>query len=181
MLDTQIELRLFYAQLARLSGSRVFATAGTVEKCLACQRLGAELAVNYREVDFGEVVRAATDGRGVDVILDMVGAPYLQPNLDLLALDGRLVVIGLMGGAKAEVSLATLMSRRLVLTGSTLRARAVAEKGAIADAVKANVWPWVADGSFRPVVHARFPLDDVGEAHRVMEESRHIGKLLLTT
>ena len=168
-------------QLARLSGSRVFVTAGTVEKCSACQRLGAELAVNYREVDFGEAVRAATDGRGVDVILDMVGAPYLQPNLDLLAPGGRLVVIGLMGGAKAEVSLATLMSRRLVLTGSTLRARAVAEKGAIAAAVKDNVWPWVADGSFRPVVYARFPLDDVGEAHRMMEESSHIGKLLLTT
>ena len=125
-------------QLARLSGSRVFATAGTVEKCSACQRLGAELAVNYREVDFGEVVRAATDGRGVDVILDMVGAPYLQPNLDLLALDGRLVVIGLMGGAKAEVSLATLMSDHLISL-ARLRAFALVPTSSCACAIASGV------------------------------------------
>lgn len=168
-------------QLARLSGVRVFATAGSAEKCQACEKLGAERAINYRDEDFAEVVRTATDGRGVDVILDMVGGAYLQRNLDTLATEGRLVLIGLMRGAKSEVNLAKLMSRRLTLTGSTLRSRSVAQKGAVVDAVRERVWPWVEDGRFAPVIHARFPLDQAAEAHRLMESSRHIGKILLTT
>lgn len=166
-------------QLARLSGARVFATAGSDEKCAACERLGAERAFNYRTEDFAEGTKAATDGRGADVILDMVGAPYLQPNLKTLAPEGRLVLIGLMGGAKAEVDLLQLMSRRLIVTGSTLRSRAVAEKGAITEAVRDRVWPWVSDGSFEPQIHAVFPLEAAAEAHGVMESSQHIGKLLL--
>ena len=167
-------------QLARLSGARVFATAGSVAKCQACEKLGAERAINYRDEDFTEVVRTATDGHGVDVILDMVGGAYLQRNLDALATDGRLVLIGLMSGATSEVNLATLMSRRLTLTGSSLRARSVEQKGAVVDAVRERVWPWVEDGQFTPVIHSRFPLDQAAEAHRLMESSGHIGKILLT-
>ena len=166
-------------QLARLSGADVFATAGTAEKCAACERLGATRAFNYRESEFADALQAATGGRGVDVILDMVGGPYLGPNLSSLAVEGRLVLIGLMGGATAEIDLAAVMSRRLVLTGSTLRSRAVAQKAAIANAVQAKVWPWIADARFQLVVHATFSLDDAAEAHRAMEASSHIGKLLL--
>ena len=166
-------------QLARLSGARVFATAGTAEKCGACERLGAERAINYRREEFEQAVKAATDGRGVDLILDIIGAPYLAQNLDSLAPEGRLVLIGLMGGAVGEVNLSRLMSGRLFVTGSTLRSRGEAEKGAISDAVRERVWPWLADSSFHPVVHATFSLDEAAEAHRMMEDSRHIGKLLL--
>ena len=166
-------------QLARLWGAEVFATAGTEEKCAACERLGATRAINYRETEFSQAVRAATDGHGVDVILDMVGGPYLKSNLESLAVEGRLVVIGLMGGATAEIDLAALMTRRLMVTGSTLRSRSVSRKAAITDAVRAQVWPWIADARFRPVVHERFALADAAEAHRTMEASRHIGKLLL--
>ena len=167
-------------QLARLVGARVLVTAGSGDKCAACVDLGADRAINYRESDFAAEVKDATDGRGVDVILDMVGGSYLAANLDSLAKDGRVVVIGLMGGTRAEVNLATLMSRRLFLTGSTLRARSVAEKSAVREAVQKHVWPWVTDGSFRPVVSARFPLDQVTQAHQLMESSQHIGKILLT-
>ena len=146
-------------QLARLSGARVFATAGSDEKCAACERLGAERAVNYRTGNFAAAIEAATQGRGVDVILDMVGAPYLQPHLDTLALEGRLVLIGLMGGAKAELNLLQLMSRRLSVTGSTRRSRAVAEKAALTEAVRASVWPWVSDGQFEPQIHKVFPFE----------------------
>ena len=166
-------------QLARLSGAEVFATAGTADKCAACERLGARRAINYRETEFAQELRGATDSRGVDVILDMVGGPYLRPNLESLAVEGRLVLIGLMGGATTEIDLAALMSRRLVLTGSTLRSRSVTQKAAIADAVRARVWPWIVDGRFLPVVHATFPMDAAAEAHRTMEASGHIGKLLL--
>ena len=113
------------------------------------------------------------------MILDMVGGPYVEPNLRSLAVEGRLVLIGLMGGARAEVNLATLMSRRQVLTGSTLRSRSVVQKGALRDVVLERVWPWIAEGRFQPVVHARVPIEDVAEAHRLMESSRHIGKILL--
>ena len=166
-------------QLASLFGARVFATAGTAAKCAACTELGAERAINYREEDFVEVLRDATGGRGVDLILDMVGGPYVRPNLDSLALEGRLVLIALMEGAQAEVNLAALMSRRLTLTGSTLRSRSVAQKAAIAAELHARVWPRFASGELRPVIHATFPLADAAEAHRVMESSAHIGKLLL--
>lgn len=165
--------------LARLRGARVFATAGTDEKCTACTALGADLAINYREQDFVGVVREATEGRGVDVILDMVGGAYLQRNVDSLALEGRLVIIALMEGASAEVNLAALMSKRLTVTGSTLRARRVDQKAAVARAVREHVWPHVAGGRLRPTIHATYPLADAAEAHRVMQSSRHIGKLLL--
>ena len=166
-------------QLAKLFGARVFATAGSAEKCDACTGLGADLAINYREQDFTEVVREATDGRGVDVILDMVGGAYLQRNIDSLALEGRLVIIALMEGAKAEANLGTLMSRRLTVTGSTLRARRVDQKAAVARALREQVWPRIAAGDLRPVIQATFPLAEASEAHRVMQSSRHIGKLLL--
>ena len=166
-------------QLATAFGSRVFVTAGSAEKCAACTALGAEAAVNYREADFVEAVRDAAGGLGVDVILDMVGQQYLQRNLELLKPEGRLVIIALMSGAAGEMNLATLMTRRLTVTGSTLRARSVEQKGAVAAAVRERVWPLVETGRVRPVVHRRFPLSRAGEAHRLMESSTHIGKLLL--
>ena len=165
--------------IARLFGARVFATAGSAEKCAACECLGAERAVNYRTENFAAVVKEATDGRGVDVILDIVGGDYLQRNLDSLAAEGRLVLIALMGGATAEINLATLMSRRLILTGSTLRTRSVGEKAEIARALRERVWPHIATRQLQPVVHAKYPLAEAAEAHRVMEGSAHIGKLLL--
>src|SRR5437867_7316880 len=128
-------------QLGRAFGARVFATAGSSEKCAACERLGAERAINYRDTDFVAAVREATGGRGVDVILDMVGGDYLARNVDLLPLDGRLVQIGTLGGPKAQINMVPVLQRRLTITGSTLRARSVAEKGAIADAVHQHVWP----------------------------------------
>jgi putative PIG3 family NAD(P)H quinone oxidoreductase len=168
-------------QLARAWSSRVFVTAGSVAKCAACERLGAERAINYREIDFVAAIREATGGRGVDVVLDMVGGDYLPRNLDVLATDGRLVQIAVLGGVKATLNLITMMQRRLTLTGSTLRARPVAEKGAIAAALHARVWPWLDAGTVRPVIHATFPLRSAAEAHRVMESGNHIGKLVLVT
>ena len=167
-------------QLARALGARVFATAGSDEKCAACEALGAERAINYKEVDFTEAIREATNGRGVDLILYMVGGDYLQRNLDALATDGRLVEIGVLGGAKAQINVMSVLQRRLTITGSTLRARSVAEKGAIARAVHAVVWPLLESGAVRVLVHATFPLRDAAEAHRVMESSAHVGKLILT-
>jgi putative PIG3 family NAD(P)H quinone oxidoreductase len=164
-------------QLASALGSRVFVTAGSSEKCAACEALGAERGFNYREVDFVEAVRSVAGG--VDVILDMVGGAYLDRNLGLLNLDGRLVIIALMSGARAEINLATLMRRRLIVTGTTLRARTIEEKGAVVDAVRQRVWPLVEARRVRPVIHQRLPLVRAGEAHRVMEDSTHIGKLLL--
>lgn len=168
-------------QLARAWASRVFVTAGSAEKCAACERLGAEHAINYRETDFVAAIREATGGRGVDVVLDMVGGDYLPRNLDVLAMDGRLVQIAVLGGVKATLNLITMMQRRLTLTGSTLRARPVAEKGAIAAALRARVWPWLDAGTVRPIIHATFPLRSAAEAHRVMESGLHIGKLVLVT
>jgi putative PIG3 family NAD(P)H quinone oxidoreductase len=166
-------------QLACAFGSRVFVTAGSAEKCAACEALGAERALNYREVDFVEAARAAAGDGGVDVILDMVGQDYLQRNLELLNLDGRLVIIALMSGAQAEINLATLMRRRLFVTGSTLRARTVEQKTAVVNAVRERVWPLFETGRLRPVIHQRFPLSQAADAHRLMEASTHIGKLLL--
>jgi putative PIG3 family NAD(P)H quinone oxidoreductase len=167
-------------QLARAFGSRVFATAGSADKCAACERLGAELAVNYRQTDFVAAVREATGGHGVDVVLDMVGGDYVPRNLDVLATDGRLVQIAVIGGARAQINLVQIMQRRLTLTGSTLRPRSVAEKGAIADALRRRVWPLLESGAIRPLVHATFPLRSAADAHRMMEEGTHIGKLVLT-
>lgn len=166
-------------QLARAVGARVFATAGSAEKCAACERLGAERAINYRTEDFARRVGELTDGKGVDVILDMVGGKYLQRNLEILATEGRLVLIALLGGATAEINLAAVMQRRLIVSGSTLRPRTVAHKAAIARALKEQVWPLIEQRRVRPVIHATFPLRDAADAHRVMEASTHIGKLVL--
>jgi putative PIG3 family NAD(P)H quinone oxidoreductase len=166
-------------QLARAFGARVFATAGSADKCAACQRLGAELAVNYRDTDFVAAVRAGTGGRGVDLILDMVGGEYVSRNLDALAVDGRLVQIAILGGAKAQINMLPILQRRLTVTGSTLRPRPVAEKGAIARALLERVWPLLESGAVAPVIFQTFPLQDAAAAHRVMESSAHIGKLVL--
>lgn len=166
-------------QLARRLGARVFATAGSAAKCSVCVQLGAERAVNYREEDFVAAVRDGTGGRGVDVVLDMVGAPYLARNLAALAVEGRLVVIAVMAGAEAEVNLLDFMSRRLTLTASTLRSRSVAQKAEVGRAVREHVWPRFAAGELRPVIHATWPLAEAAEAHRVLESSAHVGKLLL--
>jgi NADPH2:quinone reductase len=166
-------------QLAKARGSRVFATAGSAEKCAACERLGAERAINYRDADFVAVVRGLTGGRGVDVVLDMVGGEYFARNIDALAVEGRLVEIATLQGVKAELNIQTIMQRRLTITGSTLRARPVADKGAIAAALRQHVWPLLESGVVKPIVHATFPLRHAAEAHRVMESSAHIGKLLL--
>jgi putative PIG3 family NAD(P)H quinone oxidoreductase len=166
-------------QLAHAFGARVFATAGSAEKCAACESLGAEHAINYRETDFVEAVKDATGGRGVDVVLDMVAGDYLQRNIDALAVDGRLVMIGRQRGGKSELDVMSVLRRRLTLTGSTLRARSVAEKGAIARAVHQHVWPLFESGTVRVIVHQTFPLRDAAAAHRVMESSTLIGKLML--
>ena len=167
-------------QLARAHGARVFATAGSAEKCAACERLGAERAINYRDADFVAVVRQLTGDRGVDVVLDMVGGDYFARNVEALAIEGRLVEIATLQGVKAELNIQTIMQRRLTITGSTLRARPVADKGAIARALRARVWPLVESGAVKPIVYATFPLRQAAEAHRVMESSAHIGKLVLT-
>jgi len=168
-------------QLAKARGSRVFATAGTPDKCAACERLGAERCVDYRTGDFVAVIRELTGGRGVDVVLDMVGADYFARNLDVLAVEGRLVEIATLHGVKAEVNLQAIMGRRLTITGSTLRPRPVADKAAIATELRQHVWPLLEAGTVKPIIHATFPLRDAAEAHRLMESSVHTGKLLLTT
>lgn len=167
-------------QIARALGSTVYATAGTPEKCRACGALGA-VAINYRSEDFVEAVQRLSGGRGIDVILDMVGGDYLPRNLACLATDGRLMQIAVQGGVKAEINLWTVMAKRLTVTGSTLRSRSVAEKAAIAAAVRERVWPLLESGAVRPVIHAEFPLEAAAEAHRVMESGQHIGKLVLRT
>jgi NADPH2:quinone reductase len=166
-------------QLARARGARVLATAGSAEKCAACEALGAERAINYRESDFVAAVKEATGGRGVDVVLDMVGGDYLQRNIDVLAMDGRLVQIGMLGGTKSSIDTLPILQRRLIITGSTLRARPVAEKAAIARDVRRHAWPLIEAGQLRAIVHATYPLAAAADAHRMMESSAHIGKLVL--
>jgi len=166
-------------QLARARGARVFATAGSAEKCKACEQLGAERAINYRTEDFVQVVRDLTSGGGVNVILDMVGGDYFARNIDVLAVEGRLVQIAFLRGAKVEIDLLAITQRRLTITGSTLRSRNVAEKGAIARAVHKEVWPLIESGQVTPVIHATFPLAQAAEAHRLMESGSHIGKIIL--
>jgi NADPH:quinone reductase len=168
-------------QLAHAFGARVFATAGTAEKCRACERLGAARAVNYREEDFVDVLKQETEGRGVDLVLDTIGGDYTPRNLDLLAMDGRLVQIAFRKSPQATVDLSLVMRKRLTLTGSLLRPRAVAEKGAIAAALREHVWPLFERQRVRPIVHATFSLDQAANAHRLIESSEHIGKLALTT
>lgn len=168
-------------QLARRAGARVAVTAGRPDKLEACRRLGADVLVNYREDDFVEAVRAATDGRGADVVLDNMGAKYLARNLEVLAPNGRLVTIGLQGGARAELDLGLLLRKRAAVIATSLRARPAAEKAAIVAAVREHVWPLVEQGAVRPVVHDRLPLEAAADAHRLMEASSHVGKILLTT
>jgi NADPH2:quinone reductase len=168
-------------QLARAFGARVFATAGSEEKCAACITLGAEAAINYKTEDFVERVRGLTGKRGVDVVLDMVGGPYLARNVSVLARDGRLVVVAVQGGTKdPNFDLVPVMVRRLTITGSTMRPRTAAEKAAIARSLLDRVWPLLEDGTCVPVIHGVFPLEQVAEAHRLMESSSHIGKIVLT-
>jgi putative PIG3 family NAD(P)H quinone oxidoreductase len=168
-------------QLARRAGCRVLVTASSDEKLAACAALGADAGIDYEREDVVARVRELTDGRGVDVILDIVGGPYLDPNLRCLAVEGRLVVIGLMGGAKAELDLGRLLTRRLTVTASTLRARSAEEKAALARRMEAEVWPGFADGTLRPVIDTVLPMAQVAEAHALMESSAHIGKIVLTT
>jgi NADPH2:quinone reductase len=168
-------------QLAHAAGASVFTTAGSDAKCAACTRLGADVAINYRTEDFVEVVRSATAGNGVDVILDIIGGDYAGRNLRALAMNGRLLQIGLIGGARAEIDLTAVLQRRLTITGSTLRARSVEEKSAIAQHVEARVWPWLAQGRVAPLIDRTFPLEAAADAHRRMESGDHIGKIVLTT
>jgi putative PIG3 family NAD(P)H quinone oxidoreductase len=166
-------------QLAHALGARVFATAGSAEKCRACETLGAARGINYKSEDFVAVVKQLTGGKGVDVVLDMVGGDYFPRNMDALAMDGRLVSIAVQNGVKTTINILTMMQKRLTLTGSTLRVRPIAEKGAIAAALKQHVWPLLEAGQAVPVIHATFPLADAAGAHRVMESGAHIGKLVL--
>jgi putative PIG3 family NAD(P)H quinone oxidoreductase len=169
----------FAIQLAKALGARVLTTAGTPEKLDLCRELGADVAISYRDEDFVDVVEKETDG-GVDVILDVMGASYLQRNVDALAIEGRLVVVGMQGGTKAEIDLGVLMRKRAAVVSATLRARPVEEKAAICASVVEHVWPLVADGSVRSLVHATLPLTEVAEAHRIMEAGEHTGKIVLT-
>jgi NADPH2:quinone reductase len=167
-------------QLAKAFGARVFATAGTDAKCDACRRFGADAAINYRTQDFAEEVKRLTDRNGVDVILDMVGGSYFQRNLRSLAWDGRLVLIAFLGGHVAdEADLRPIMLRRLTVTGSTMRPRTTAQKGALAAALEEKVWPMLAKGQCGPEIYRTFPLAQAAEAHRLMESSEHIGKIML--
>ncbi|WP_201446188.1 NAD(P)H-quinone oxidoreductase [Burkholderia gladioli] len=166
-------------QIAHALGFRVFATAGTDEKCRACEALGAERAINYRSEDFVDVVKSLTNDRGVDVILDMVAGTYVPRELSALADGGRLVVIALLGGAKAEVSLGEILRRRLTITGSTLRPRPVEFKARIAAQLKETVWPLIEAGTVRPVIHCVLPASEAAQAHALMESSEHVGKIVL--
>jgi NADPH2:quinone reductase len=168
-------------QLATAFGGRVFATAGSAAKCDACRRLGAEAAIDYNTTDFVSAVAGLTSGRGVDIVLDIVGGDYLARNLQALAMDGRLVQIGLLGGASGALNLAGLMQKRLTITGSTLRARSVEQKAAIARALEQHVWPLLASGVVAPVVDRTFALASAADAHRALESGEVIGKVVLTT
>lgn len=166
-------------QLARALGARVIVTAGSAEKCAACVQLGADHAINYREQDFAAEVLRLTDGRGVDVILDMVAGSYVAREVQCLAPDGRLVIIAVQGGVKAEIDAGLVLRKRLTVTGSTLRPQSVAFKGAIAQALRERVWPLLAEGRIRPVIHSVFDAADAGQAHALMESNQHIGKIVL--
>lgn len=167
-------------QLAAALGARVYTTAGSDEKCRACERLGAEKAVNYREQDFVAVLKEATDGRGMDVILDMVGGSYIERNIELAAVEGRIVFIAFLEGAKAEVNFSKLMFKRLTLSGSTLRSRTVAFKSRLMQDLYRHIWPLLEAGKVKPQIYTGFPLEQADRAHRLMEESGHIGKIVLT-
>jgi putative PIG3 family NAD(P)H quinone oxidoreductase len=166
-------------QLGRAFGARVLASAGTAEKCAACERLGAERAINYNEEDFVAIAKELTEGRGVDVILDMVAGSYIPRDIECLAREGRLVLIAFLGGTKAEVDFRPVLQRWLTVTGSTLRPRSIEEKGRIARALEKEVWPLLESGDVAPVIHATVPLVEAAEAHRLLEEGAHVGKVIL--
>ncbi len=166
-------------QLARAFGARVFTTAGSAEKCDTCRALGAETAINYKDEDYVEIVKAATDGRGVDLILDMVGGDYIPRNIKALANDGRLVMIAFLGGAVAELNFAQIMARRLLVTGSTLRPQSDLAKAEIAEDLRAHVWPLIEAGTIGPVMDSTFKLNDAADAHRRLESAGHIGKIVM--
>ena len=167
-------------QLATAWGARVFATAGSEAKARACEQIGAVRGIDYRTEDFVEVIKQETAGKGVDLILDIVAGSYVPRNLEAAAVEGRIVVISLLGGSRAEVNFGLLLSKRLTITGSTLRIRSVAQKAMVAAAVQKNIWPLLAAGRARPVIHATFPLAEAAAAHALMESSNHIGKIVLT-
>jgi NADPH2:quinone reductase len=168
-------------QLAKAFGAKVYATAGSKEKCEACEKLGAKRGINYRDEDFAEVIKAETGGKGVDVVLDMIGASYFEKNIASLARDGCLSIIAFLGGAIAEkVNLGPIMVKRLTITGSTMRPRTADEKRAIRDDLLQQVWPLLESGKIAPVIHTVLPFEDVVEGHRLMESSNHIGKIVLT-
>jgi putative PIG3 family NAD(P)H quinone oxidoreductase len=167
-------------QLAHAFGAQVIATVGGADKAAACRKLGADLAVNYREQDFVKEVMQATGDKGADLILDMVGGGYINRNLACLAVDGRLVQIAFLEGAKAEINLAQVMMKRQTITGSTLRPRSVAQKGEIAQALRRHVLPLLDAGKVRPVIYRTLPLAEAAEGHRLIESSAHIGKIVLT-
>lgn len=166
-------------QLAKALGSRVLTTVGSPDKVQPCLDLGAERVINYHEEDFVQVVKSTTNNRGVDVTLDMVGGDYVQRNLSALAVEGRLVFIAFLRGAKVELNLAPVMMKRLTVTGSTLRSRPIADKAPIAQALRETVWPLLASGEVRPIIDRIFPLSEVTDAHALMESNRHVGKILL--
>jgi len=166
-------------QLAKAFGGRVFTTAGSAEKCAACEALGAERAINYRTEDFVPIVRELTDDAGVDLVLDMVGGDYLARDIEAMAVDGRHVSIAVLGGAAATFDVRAMMVKRLTLTGSTLRPRSVADKAAIAQSLKTKVWPLLESGAVKPVIHATFPLTDAAKAHELIDSGTHIGKIVL--
>jgi len=166
-------------QMARAFGHRVFVTAGSADKCAACEKLGASRAINYRTEDFVAVVKALTGGKGVDVILDMVGGDYVPRELACLADDGRLSLIAFLGGTRATIDMTDILRRRLTVTGSTLRARSVEVKGAIARVLKEKVWPLIDAGKIRPVIYRTFRLEEASAAHALMESSAHVGKIIL--
>ncbi|MGI8954070.1 MAG: NAD(P)H-quinone oxidoreductase [Nocardioidaceae bacterium] len=167
-------------QLAHALGARVAITAGSTRKLDACRELGADIAINYHDQDFVRELRSATDGHGADVILDNMGAQYLTRNVAALAPNGRLVVIGLQGGTKGELDLGVLLGKRAAVMATALRARPVEEKSAIVASMVENVWPLLSEGTVRPIIHSTFALDDVRAAHQVVEDSSHIGKVVLT-
>ena len=167
-------------QIAKALGATVLVTAGSDEKCAACLALGADHAINYKNSDFAEAVKHLTNGRGVDVILDMVGGSYVAREVECLAEDGRLVIIAVQGGVKAEFNAGLVLRKRLTITGSTLRPRSLAFKGVIAAQLKEKVWPLIANGAIKPVIHSIFPAADASKAHTLMESNQHIGKIVLT-
>jgi putative PIG3 family NAD(P)H quinone oxidoreductase len=167
-------------QLAKALGATVFVTAGSPEKCEACRRLGADLAIDYKSEDFVAVVKQATAKRGVDVVLDMVGGDYVRRDIEIMAPGGRHVSIAAQGGIEATIPIFKVMQKRLILTGSTLRPRSPSEKGGIAQALHKTVWPMIAAGKLKPLIHATFALERAAEAHRALEEGDHAGKIVLT-